>query len=149
MINNKVFKDFNSNKQSISFLQNNSTRNSHLHHRNNSELFLFKNIRNKILYKKIYKNNASNSKYLENKKELFKPHKRNNSFLLYKKNKNNLDLSTIRLYRHKNDNIIDEKNIYKKIDYKMKGNQTSRRDNSYFRKLFQENKDIKKDNQNL
>ena len=149
LINNKISKDFNSNKQSISFLQNNSTHNSHLHHRNNSELFLFKNLRNKIFYKQIHKNNVSNSKYLENKKELFKLHKRNNSFLLNKKNKNNLDLSTIRLYKHKNDNIIDKRNIYKKINYQMKGNQTSRRDNSYFRKIFQENKDIKKDNQNL
>ena len=71
------------------------------------------------------------------------------SFLLNKKNKNNFDLRTIRLYKHKNNNIIDKRNIYKKINYQMKGNQTSRRDNSYFRKIFQENKDKKKDNKNL
>ena len=145
-INNKVFKNCSTNnKQLISFLQNNSTRNNHINHRNNSELFIFKNIRNKILYKQIYRNNIS-SKYIDNQRRLFKKHKKNNSFLLNKKNKNNLDLSSIRLYNQKNNSIINNNRIcHKIINYQLKENQTAR--NSNF-SIFPEKNDIEKNNLN-
>ena len=148
---NKVFKNYNANnKQLISFLQNNSTRNNnHIYHRNNSELFIFKNIRNKILYKQIYRNNISNNnKYIYNQRRLFKLYKRNNSFLLNKKNKNNLDLSSIRLFNQKNNSIINNRICHKIINYQIKGNQTARKDNDNF-SIFPEKKDIEKDNLNL
>ena len=146
-IDNKVFKNCSTNnKQLISFLQNNSTRNNnHIHHRNNSELFIFKNIRNKILYKQIYRNNISSNKYFDNQRRLFKKNKRNNSFLLNKKNKNNLDLSSIRLYNQKNNSIINNNRIcHKIINYQLKENQTVRKGN-----IFPEKNDIEKDNLNL
>ena len=133
--------DILNNQQSISFLQNQSRNNSNLKNssgKNNSELFLFNNIRNKILYKQIYKNNINNST-LENKKNLFNNGKRNNSFYLNKKN-NNLDLSSIRLCNLKNNSIINNnRNFYKKNIYQLKG-QTSRRDNNYnsCKNFFQE-----------
>ena len=149
-INNKVFKNCSTNnKQLISFLQNNSTRNNnYINHRNNSELFIFKNIRNKILFKQIYRNNISSSKYIDNQRRLFKKHKKNNSFLLNKKNKNNLDLSSIRLYNQKNNSIINNNNnriCHKIINYQLKENQTAR--NSNF-SIFPEKNDIEKNNLN-
>ena len=73
-----------------------------------SELFKYKNnIKNKISYKKINKNNISNIIFVDNKKSLFNHNKRNNSFFLKKKNNNNSDLSTIRLYNLKNNSILN------------------------------------------
>ena len=140
----------NHNKKSVSCLNNNQTRNnSYLkNNKNNSELFLFNNTRKKILYKQIYKNNINNN-ILYNKKKLFN-NRRNNSFFLNKKNNNNLDLSSLRLYNLKNNSIINNRNLYKKNIYQLKG-QTSRRDNNYnsYKNIFQDIPKIYKENVNL
>ena len=133
-------------KKSFSYLNdNNFTKNNivNINHRNNSSLIVFKKIRNKILFNQFNIKNKNNIEAY-NKKEMFKKHKRNNSFFL-KKNNRKLDLSSIRLYEQKNNNIINnQKNILKINIHYIKGSKTSRKENNNNLENFFNNNELKR-----